>query len=77
MIVTLNIGLIRDVFGFITAPPAVQLSLQQSDGVLQCLVFLLLFFPFVLPLFRGQLHIQNYCVFDCLCPAEREWKSIT
>lgn len=77
LILTLQIGQMCDASGFLTTPPAAQLGLQQSDGVPQRLVFLLLFFPFVLPLFGRQLHVQNDCIFDCLCPVETEGESVT
>lgn len=54
----------------LTAPPAVDLSLQPGDGVFQRLVLLLLFLPLVLPLLGRQLHIQTHCVLDRLCPGE-------
>lgn len=54
----------------LTAPPAVDLSLQPGDGVFQRLVLLLLFLPLVLPLLSRQLHIQTHCVLDRLCPGE-------
>lgn len=76
-ILTLDTGRMCERLGFLTAPPAVQLRLQKGDGVLQRLVPLLLFFPFALPLFCCQLHVDSYCVFDRFCPAEPQRESVT
>lgn len=54
----------------LTAPPAVQLSLQPGDGAPERLVFLLLPLPLVLPLLCGQLYVQTHCVLNGLCSNE-------
>lgn len=59
----------------ITASPPVELRLQQSDGVFQRLVPLLLFLPLALPLLGCQLHVQGNLVLDRLRP-ERTQKTI-
>lgn len=60
----------------LTAPPAVQLILEPVDCVSQCLVLLLLFLPFALPLLCCQFHIHTHLVLDGLCSGETErWES--
>lgn len=56
----------------LTFPPANELILQPGDGGPQSLVLFLLFLPLLLPLLRGQLHIQSHRVFDGLRPVESD-----
>lgn len=57
---------------FLTVSPSVQLHLQMLDDILQSLVFLLLLFVFLLPLFCCQFQVHRDCILDGLSPGVKD-----